>query len=76
MTNQVVSSESFLDIIRQQDKKLLKTAVAVKVKGQLWDLSTPYEEQDYTIVHANSEEGVDIIRHSTAHLLAMAVKEL
>jgi threonyl-tRNA synthetase len=76
VTNQVVSSESFLDIIRQQDKKLLKTAVAVKVKGQLCDLSTPYEEQDYTIVHSNSEEGVDIIRHSTAHLLAMAVKEL
>ncbi len=76
MTNQVVSAQSFLDIIKMQDKALLKTAVGISVEGKALDLSATYEGQPFTIIHADSQMGVDIIRHSTAHLLAMAVKEL
>ena len=76
VTNQAVLSESFLDIIKAQDKKLLKTAVAVKVNDQLYDLSTQHGGREFSIIHADSPEGEDIIRHSTAHLLAMSVKTL
>ena len=76
VTNQAVFSESFLDIIKAQDKKLLKTAVAVKVNDLLYDLSTQHGGREFSIIHADSPEGEDIIRHSTAHLLAMSVKTL
>lgn len=58
-------------------KKLAKEAVAAKVNGKLVDLSRKLEENDQVeIVIADSEEGIEIIRHSTAHVLAQAVKKL
>jgi len=56
---------------------LAKAAIAGKVDGVLVD--TSYEihtNTDVAIVTGRDEEGLDIIRHSTAHLLAHAVKEL
>ena len=56
---------------------LAKAAIAGRVNGQLVDTSFPIEEDaELAIVTERDEDGVDIIRHSTAHLLAMAVKEL
>lgn len=58
-------------------KKLAKEAVAAKVNGKLVDLSRKLEENDQVeIVIADSEEGIEIIRHSTAHVMAQAVKKL
>lgn len=58
-------------------KKLAKEAVAAKVNGKLVDLSCKLEENDQVeIVIADSEEGIEIIRHSTAHVMAQAVKRL
>lgn len=58
-------------------KKLAKEAVAAKVNGKLVDLSQKLKEDDQVeIVIADSEEGIEIIRHSTAHILAQAVKRL
>lgn len=58
-------------------KKLAKEAVAAKVNGKLVDLSHVLKENDQVeIVIADSEEGIEIIRHSTAHVLAQAVKKL
>ena len=58
-------------------KKLAKEAVAAKVNGKLVDLSRKLKENDQVeIVIADSEEGIEIIRHSTAHILAQAVKRL
>lgn len=58
-------------------KKLAKEAVAAKVNGKLVDLSHKLKEDDQVeIVIADSEEGIEIIRHSTAHVLAQAVKRL
>src|SRR4051812_22573000 len=56
---------------------LAKAALAGKVDGKVVD--TPYRiEKDakLAIVTAKDAEGLDVIRHSTAHLLAYAVKEL
>ena len=56
---------------------LAKAALAGKVGGRLVDLSHRLEtDADVAIVTDKSDEGLDIIRHSTAHLLAHAVKEL
>jgi threonyl-tRNA synthetase len=56
---------------------LAKAALAGKVDGKLVDLSHRIEsDASLAIVTDRDPAGVDIIRHSTAHLLAYAVKEL
>jgi len=56
---------------------LARAAIAGKVNGKLVDASFSIEsDADVTIVTDKDEEGLDILRHSTAHLLAHAVKEL
>jgi len=56
---------------------LMRAALAGRVDGQLVDLSTAIDRDvDLAIITDKDEEGLDIVRHSTAHLLAHAVKEL
>ncbi|MBG9387239.1 threonine--tRNA ligase [Caenimonas aquaedulcis] len=56
---------------------LAKAALAGKVDGKVVDTSfTIAKDSAVSIVTAKDPEGLDVIRHSTAHLLAYAVKEL
>lgn len=56
---------------------LAKAALAGKVNGQLVDTSFLIESDvDLAIVTDKDPEGLEVIRHSTAHLLAYAVKQL
>ena len=56
---------------------LARAALAGKVNGKLVDLSHRIEQDsDLAIVTEKDTEGLDILRHSSAHLLAHAVKEL
>src|SRR5687767_785827 len=56
---------------------LAKAALAGKVDGKLVDTSYVIDrDADVAIVTDKDPEGLDVIRHSTAHLLAYAVKEL
>lgn len=56
---------------------LAKAALAGKVDGRLVDTSYLIDtDVNLAIVTDKDPEGVDVIRHSTAHLLAYAVKEL
>ena len=56
---------------------LAKAALAGRVGGRLVDLSHRLDaDADLAIVTDKAEEGLEIVRHSTAHLLAHAVKEL
>jgi threonyl-tRNA synthetase len=56
---------------------LARAALAGKVDGRLVDTSFLVEtDADVSIVTDKTAEGLEIIRHSTAHLLAYAVKEL
>ena len=58
-------------------RKLAKEAVAAKVNGKLVDLSHELKENDQVeIITVDSEEGIAIIRHSTAHVMAQAVKRI
>ena len=56
---------------------LAKAALAGKVNGELVDTSHLIEQDaDLAIVTDKDADGLEVIRHSTAHLLAYAVKEL
>src|SRR5882672_11498489 len=56
---------------------LAKAALAGRVDGKLVDLSSVIErDAKVAIVTDKEADGLDILRHSTAHLLAHAVKEL
>src|SRR6266436_2314228 len=56
---------------------LARAALAGKVNGKLVDTSYRLEsDSELAIVTERDKEGVEILRHSTAHLLAYAVKEL
>ncbi len=57
--------------------RLAKEAVAVRVNGNLWDLNrTLPENATIEIITRQDTEGLEIIRHDTAHVIAEAVKEL
>ncbi len=56
---------------------LARAAVAVKVNGEQRDLSRPIEEDgDFEVITLDSQEGLHILRHSTAHVMAQAVLDL
>jgi len=56
---------------------LAKAALAGRIDGKLVDTSHTIEDDvELAIVTDRDPDGVDVIRHSTAHLMAMAVKEL
>ena len=56
---------------------LAKAALAGKVGGELVDTSYLIDsDAELAIITERSDEGVEVIRHSTAHLLAQAVKQL
>ena len=64
-------------IARSIAPSLGKAAVAGRLDGDLVDLSHVVSaDAQLAIVTTTDAEGVDVIRHSTAHLLAHAVKEL
>ena len=65
------------DIAASIGRRLAKDAVAAEVDGQLTDLDRPLEaDAELRIVTADSEEGLYVYRHSSAHLMAQAVKRL
>ena len=54
-----------------------KQAVAATVNGRTVDLSRPLtEDSSVAAVPVDSPAGIDVVRHSTAHLMAQAVKRL
>lgn len=56
---------------------LRRSAVAVTVNGELWDLTRDITENaEVSIIKRDSEEGLEILRHDAAHVMAEAVKEL
>ena len=77
------SIKEFTDAITLSDvaynigEGLGRAALAGHVDGHLVDLSHPInKDAEVSIITAKNDEGLDILRHSTAHLLAYAVKEL
>jgi threonyl-tRNA synthetase len=74
---EVGDGATVLDVAASIGPRLAKDAIAGRVNGRLVDVYAPVEENARVeIVTPKSDEGVDVIRHSTAHLMAMAVQEL
>ncbi len=68
---------SVMDVALSIGTGLAKATLAGKVNGKLVDASYLIQEDaSLKIVTAKDVDGVDVIRHSTAHLLAQAVKQL
>ena len=66
-----------LDVAADIGAGLAKAAIAGKVDGRLVDVAYPIsDDAQLAIVTDKDPEGLEIIRHSTAHLLAQAVKQL
>ena len=65
------------EIAMQISPRLAEEAVVAKVNGELKDLSYPInEDANLQILKLKDKEGLDVLRHSVAHLLAAAVLEL
>lgn len=65
------------EVLQDIDPSLAKAAIAIKVNGELRDLNCALDSDgELEVVSAGSEEGHHILLHSTAHLMAQAVKEL
>ena len=65
------------DLTKKISKSLEKSAFIMEVDGQLKDLS--YEinkDSKVRIITLEDKEGLEVLRHDTAHILAMAVQEL
>ena len=68
---------SGLETLKALGVKGLDRIVALKVNGENRDLSRPVEpDAELQPISLESEEGLEILRHSTSHVMAMAVKEL
>jgi len=66
-----------LDVAESIGRKLAKDAVAVRVDGELRDLGRQIPgDAAVEIVTRDSEEGLELLRHDAAHIMAEAVKEL
>ncbi len=65
------------DVAASIGKRLAKDAIAGKVNGKVVDVYAKVPQgAKVEVVTPKSEAGLDTIRHSTAHLMAMAVQEL
>lgn len=65
------------DVAQSISPGLRKQAVAIKLDGELIDLRRPLpHDGEIAIVTSRDEAGLEILRHSTAHLMAQAVKRL
>ena len=74
---QLPEGASALDLATQIGARLAKDALAATVNGALTDLSAPLPNgATVAIVTPASAEGRDVLRHSTAHVLAQAVTRL
>ena len=58
-------------------KSLLRDAVAVRVNGDLWDLTREIDtDSNVEIITRDTDDGRELLRHDAAHVLAEAVKEI
>ena len=68
---------SALEVARSISPALARSALAARVDGQLCDLSTVIaDDARLALITERDAEGLEIMRHSCAHLMAMAVKQL
>ena len=71
------SSVTGAEIAAEIGKSLARDAVAIRVDGELWDLTRSIsDDSPVEIITRDSADGLELLRHDAAHVLAEAVKEL
>lgn len=77
VSKEVPAETSIKDILQEQPQELRKKAIAAKLNGRPVDLSHKLKESgELSFLLPNTPEALEIIRHSTSHLMAHAVTEL
>ena len=70
-------AKSIIDIAKDISEGLARVACAGEINGQLVDLRTVVDEDcELSIITATDEKALSVIRHTTSHILAQAVKNL
>ena len=70
-------SISGFELTKKISKSLEKSALIMEVNGELKDLSHEIiQDSKVKIITSNDQEGLEVIRHDAAHIMAMAVQEL
>jgi len=68
---------SILEVAKSISNSLAKEAVAGRVNGQLKDLCVQIEQDcELEIIKKSDPDGIDIVRHSFAHLTGHAIKQM
>ena len=74
---EIEPGEKARDVAEKIGKRLARDAVVAKLDGELIDLDAPLNGGgDFEVVPIDSSEGLEVLRHSTAHAMAQAIAEL
>ena len=74
---EIEKGSSIFDVAKSISGRLAKEAVVGEVNGEIVDLSFKIEEDvELNILKFDDEKGADAFRHTSAHILAQAVKNL
>ena len=70
-------SISGFELSKKISKSIEKSALIMEVDGELKDLSHEItEDSKVRIITPSDKEGLEVIRHDAAHIMAMSVQEL
>ena len=76
-TRMYPTGTTLLEVAESIGTRLAKDAVAAQINGKLTDLTEAIDiDADINIITGDSADGHEVLLHSTAHLMAQAVKEL
>jgi threonyl-tRNA synthetase len=74
---EIGAGEKAREVAEKIGKRLARDAVVAKLDGRLIDLDAPLDGGgDFEVVTKDSPEGLEVLRHSTAHAMAQAIVEL
>ena len=74
---EIPENSTLYDVAKDISNSLVKVAVAGKINGKLRDLSVIIEDDSkIEIIKKNDDDGINIVRHSFAHLIGHAIKQL
>ncbi len=74
---EVPSGSTALQVAEGIGPRLARAALAAKVDGEVWDLSRPIsDDASIEILTEKQPEALDVLRHSAAHVMATAVRQL
>ena len=65
------------DLAKEISEGLFRKAVGLSINGELSDLYTPLTDgMEVKILTADDPQSIELLRHSTAHVMAQAVQKL